>query len=82
MRTKEDFIKRWRNHLAGMALYGVASETRDGPLVRASKVLNFMPDEKCEASLSSAMLRALAADARERRRRSSACTPVALGCRV
>lgn len=39
-RTKEEFVKRWRAIIAGMALFGVASETRDGPLLRASKVLD------------------------------------------
>ena len=38
-RTREEFIDRWRKHLAGLALYGTLSEIRDGPLARASKVL-------------------------------------------
>lgn len=39
MKTKEEFVARWRCHLAGLALFGIASETKDGPMVRASKVL-------------------------------------------
>jgi hypothetical protein len=38
--TKEAFVRKWRNHLAGLALYGVASEHRDGPLARAAKVMD------------------------------------------
>jgi hypothetical protein len=38
--TREEFVCRWRNHLAGMALYGAVSELRDGPLMRASRVLD------------------------------------------
>jgi len=38
--TREEFVKRWRCHLAGMALFGVAGETRDGPLLRAKNVLD------------------------------------------
>ena len=40
MKTREEFISRWRCHLAGLALFGVASETKDGAMVRASKVLD------------------------------------------
>lgn len=39
-RTEDEFVTRWRRHLAGLALYGTVSELRDGPLVRASKVLD------------------------------------------
>lgn len=39
MKTREEFIARWRCHLAGLALFGVASDQQDGPLKRASKVL-------------------------------------------
>lgn len=42
--TEMEFVKKWRTHLAGLALYGVASETRDGPLARACKVLD-IPQE-------------------------------------
>ncbi len=38
--NKDAFIARWKKHMAGLALYGVASETRDGPLARAAKVLD------------------------------------------
>jgi hypothetical protein len=37
--TREEFVRRWRTHLAGLALYGVASEMKDGLLVRAGRVL-------------------------------------------
>lgn len=37
--SREDFVKRWRNHIAGLALFGVASEAKDGPLARAAKIL-------------------------------------------
>lgn len=36
---RDEFIARWRCHLAGLALCGTASEIRDGPLARASRVL-------------------------------------------
>ena len=39
MKTKQQFTDRWKKHLAGLALYGVASETHDGILTRAGKVL-------------------------------------------
>lgn len=26
MRTKEEFVARWRNHVAGLALYGLIAE--------------------------------------------------------
>ena len=38
--TKEDFVKRWRHKLAGLALFGVVSETKDGPLKRAANALD------------------------------------------
>jgi hypothetical protein len=37
--TREAFVRKWRVHLAGLALFGVASEVKDGPLARAAKVL-------------------------------------------
>jgi hypothetical protein len=40
MKTKEEFVKHWRAHLAGLALFGVASEQKDGALVRATKILD------------------------------------------
>lgn len=39
MKTREEFVRKWKNHLAGMALYGTVSEMREGPLVRASRAL-------------------------------------------
>ncbi len=38
--SRDDFVRKWRNHLAGLALFGVVSEQRDGPLVRAAKVMD------------------------------------------
>jgi hypothetical protein len=35
--SKEAFIKHWRYRLAGMALFGIASDNNDGPLARAAK---------------------------------------------
>lgn len=37
--TREQFQKKWRNHLAGLALFGVVSEVKDGTLARAARVL-------------------------------------------
>ncbi len=37
--NREAFINRWKKHLAGMALFGTVSERNDGPIVRASKIL-------------------------------------------
>lgn len=37
--TKEQFQKKWRNHLAGLALFGMASEVKDGTLARAARAL-------------------------------------------
>jgi hypothetical protein len=37
--TREQFIERWKRHVAGMALFGVVSELRDGPLTRAGKIM-------------------------------------------
>lgn len=37
--TCEEFVRRWRERVAGMALFGVASEVKDGPLARATYVL-------------------------------------------
>jgi hypothetical protein len=38
-KTREQFVDRWKKHLAGMALFGVASETNDGALAMAGKIL-------------------------------------------
>lgn len=43
-RSRKDYIERWRRVLAGIALYGTTSEIKDGPLARASKILD-IPDE-------------------------------------
>lgn len=42
MKTKDEFKKRFRFTLAGMAAYGIASEVKDGPLRRA-EVMYEMP---------------------------------------
>ena len=36
--TKTTFVNEWKHKLAGLALFGLASERNDGPMVRASKV--------------------------------------------
>jgi hypothetical protein len=38
--TKDEFRKRWRTKLTAMALFGVVSDVRDGPLQRAGHVLD------------------------------------------
>lgn len=43
-RSRDEFVRRWRAHVAGMALFGLASEVKDGPLVRANKILD-IPQE-------------------------------------
>lgn len=48
--SKEDFIRRWRHKIAGLALYGTVSELRDGPMAKASRVYD-IPTE-CEALLA------------------------------
>lgn len=40
MKTKQEFTNRWKHKLAGMALYGVASEVNDGPITRAGKIFD------------------------------------------
>jgi hypothetical protein len=42
--TREQFVKRWETLLAGHMLSGLVSETRDGTLARAARVLD-IPDE-------------------------------------
>ena len=37
--TQEAFIAKWKTSLAGLALFGVASETKDGPIKRAAYIL-------------------------------------------
>lgn len=44
MITKDDFIKRWRFHLIGMAVYGHCEDARKGPLERAASIQT-IPDE-------------------------------------
>lgn len=39
MRTKEEFVRKWRYSLAGLALYGLTSEATGGPLKRAAHAL-------------------------------------------
>ena len=42
--TRDEFIKRWRTHLAGLAIFGFASDSKDGPMVRATKILDIPAD--------------------------------------
>lgn len=37
MRTKDEWIARWRLQLAGLAMFGVVSDAKDGPLQRAAR---------------------------------------------
>ncbi len=37
MLSKEAFIEKWRNHIAGLALYGTISDLRDSPMTRATR---------------------------------------------
>ncbi len=37
-RTRDEFVRLWRTHLAGLALYGAVGDRNDGPLSRAGKV--------------------------------------------
>jgi hypothetical protein len=39
MRSRDEFVRKWKNHLAGMALCGIVSESRDSPLQRGDRVL-------------------------------------------
>ena len=39
MTSKQDFVARWRHKLAGLALYGITSECKDGLMTRTSKML-------------------------------------------
>lgn len=39
MRTRDEFVRRWRLHIAGLALYGRYSEERDGLATRTARVL-------------------------------------------
>jgi hypothetical protein len=39
LKTREQFIAKFRTHVAAMALFGVVSEAKDGLLARAGKVL-------------------------------------------
>jgi hypothetical protein len=38
VRSKDDFIARWRFRLAGLALYGACSERSDGPMRKIERV--------------------------------------------
>ena len=38
MKTRDEFVNAWKLTLAGLALFGVASERIDGPTVRAAKI--------------------------------------------
>lgn len=40
MKSRQEFQQKWKNYVAGMALFGTVSEIRDGPLVRATKVMD------------------------------------------
>lgn len=37
--SRDEFIRKWKCHLAGLALYGIAFEAKEGPLARAGRAL-------------------------------------------
>ena len=37
VKTRDEFIEKFRFYLGGMAMYGYVSEERDGPMERAKK---------------------------------------------
>lgn len=37
--TRQEFVRKWRIQLAGLALYGIANEAKGGPLQRAAHAL-------------------------------------------
>lgn len=42
--TREEFVKKWEAAVSGMALCGLASELKDGPIARGSRALD-IPDD-------------------------------------
>lgn len=44
MRSREEWMKRWRLHVAGLALFGRYSEEKDGLATRTAKILD-IPSE-------------------------------------
>jgi hypothetical protein len=42
--TEEDFVRKWKKHVACLAFFGVVSEAKDGLLQRASRMME-IPDE-------------------------------------
>ncbi len=43
-KTRDEFVKKWRYAMTGLAMYGYVSEQRDGPMKRAERLFN-MPEE-------------------------------------
>lgn len=50
MKPKDEFLMAFRYKMAGMAMFGYVSDQRDGPTVRATKVMEIPAD--VEAFLS------------------------------
>ncbi len=42
--SKDDFVKKWRKHLAAVALFGYVSESKDKPMERAAKIMDIPAD--------------------------------------
>ncbi len=42
--TRDDFVKKWKPLLAGIALCGLVSELRDAPMQRGAKALDIPAD--------------------------------------
>lgn len=38
MPSKHEFVARFKNHIAGLALFGTISEMKDGPMKRAERI--------------------------------------------
>lgn len=52
MRSREEFVKKFRNHLAGGFLYGAASDLKDGPVTKAARSIEILPEvEKLLAAM-------------------------------
>jgi len=39
MKSKAQFVDRWRIHVAGLALYGLVIDTTQGPMIRAGHAI-------------------------------------------
>jgi hypothetical protein len=44
MKSKEEFIKKFKNDIAGMALYGYVSDQKEGPCERVTHIFKIIPE--------------------------------------